>query len=208
MAEEKELQENKKEIKKVIQVPLKEIIALIVVIAIIVGVVIILKVTKKEPKKEIITESSLREIINISELSTHETVYNGVAKAVDSDGDILYYVSYDARVEAGFDFEQLEISVEAVEEGPNKIIVTIPDIEITDITVDIESMDYIFIEDKANTGTVSQEAYKLCIADVEAESASQDAIFKLAEQNARNVVEALVKPFIEQQDEEYILEVK
>ncbi len=205
MAEEKEIQEKSEEPKKVIQLPLKEIIALIVVVAIIVVVVVALKATKKEPKKEIITESSLREIINVSELSTHETVYNGVAKAVDSDGYILYYVSYDARVEAGFDFEQIEVEVD---NENKKITVTIPEIKITDTTVDIESMDYIFVEDKANTGTVSQEAYKLCIADVQAESASQNAIYELAEQNAKNVVEALVKPFIEQQDEEYTLEIK
>ncbi len=205
MAEEKEIQEKSEEGKKLIQLPLKEIIALVVVVAIIVVVVVALKATKKEPKKEIITESSLREIINVSELSTHETVYNGVAKAVDSDGDILYYVSYDARVEAGFDFEQIEITVD---NENKKITVIIPEIKITDTTVDIESMDYIFVDDKANTGTVSQEAYKLCIADVQAESASQNAIFELAEQNAKNVVEALVKPFIEQQDAEYTLEIK
>ena len=59
-------------------------------------------------------------------------------------------MSYDATVKAGIDFDQVEISVD----DETKIIsVKLPEIKITDITVDIESMDYIFINDNANTET-------------------------------------------------------
>lgn len=82
-----------------------------------------------------------------------------------------------------------------------------PEVKITDINVDIASLDYIFENSKANTETVSEEAYKKCIEDVTNESSSEDAIYELAEQNAQNIVEALLSPFVEQLDSEYQLEI-
>lgn len=85
------------------------------------------------------------------------------------------------------------------------ITAVIPEIEINDINVDITSLDYIFINEKANTSTVSEQAYKMAIEDATVESASEKAIYELAEQNAHNIIEALLSPFIEQLDEEYQL---
>ena len=85
------------------------------------------------------------------------------------------------------------------------VIVTIPKIEITDINVDIASLDYIFMNDKANVSTVSEQAYKKCIEDVERESSSENAIYTLAGQNAKDVITALVNPFIEQLENDYEL---
>ena len=59
----------------------------------------------------ITTESSLERIINLSKLSTFEAIYNGVAEVHDANdpGSIDYYVSYEAKVKAGFDFEKISI---------------------------------------------------------------------------------------------------
>ena len=45
---------------------------------------------------EIITKSTLEKIINVSDLSTCESVYNGVAKVMNEEKEdkIDYYVSY------------------------------------------------------------------------------------------------------------------
>lgn len=156
----------------------------------------------KEP--EIITKATLEKIINVSDLSTFEAVYNGVAEVTNENDPekIDYYVSYEAKVKAGFDFEQMGVEVD----HEQKIItVDIPEIKITDVNVDIASLDYIFINDRANTDTVSEQAYKKCIEDVKMESSSEKSIYELAEQNARNVVKALVNPFVEQLDEKYKL---
>ena len=64
------------------------------------------------------------------------------------------------------------------------------------------------MNDKANTETVSAQAYKKCIEDVTNERSNEDAIYTLAEQNAHNIIEALIKPFVEQLDEEYQLVIK
>lgn len=159
-----------------------------------------------QPKQEpqIISKAMLEKILDVSELSTFEAVYNGITKVMDEEDEetVAYYVSYSAKVKAGMDFEKLEVEVD----GENKIVsVKLPPIKITDVNVDITSLDYIFENDEANTATVSQRAYKKCIEDVTRESSGEDAIFELAEQNARNMVEALISPFVKQLDDTYQL---
>ena len=88
------------------------------------------------------------------------------------------------------------------------ITVKIPEIKITDVNVDIGSLDYIFENKKANTETVSEQAYKECIEDVTRESAEEKAIYELAKQNAKNTMEAIIQPFMEQLDEEYQLQIE
>lgn len=178
-----------------------------VIALILVGTLVVLLLKgEKETEPSIITTSTLEKILNVSDLSTFEAIYNGVAKVTNPDDpqEIDYYVSYNATVKAGIDFEQVVISVD---EDAKIISVKLPKIKISDITVDIESMDYIFLNDDANTETVSEEAYKKCIDDVTRESNNETAIFELAEQNAKNIVEALIRPFVSSLDSEYQLQI-
>ena len=128
------------------------VVAVIVAVILILGVssLVLLSKSTKKSEPSIITTSTLEKILNVSDLSTFEAIYNGFAKVVSPDDPqkIDYYVSYDATVKAGIDFDQVEISVD----DETKIIsVKLPEIKITDITVDIESMDYIFINDNDET---------------------------------------------------------
>ena len=70
------------------------------------------------------------------------------------------------------------------------------------------SLDYIFVDKKAETKDVSSEAYSACIADVREESAANEEIIRLAEDNTIGLVKALLEPLFEQQDKDYTLEVK
>lgn len=45
------------------------------------------------------------------------------------------------------------------------IIMTIPEVQITDINVDITSLDYMFEDKKANTNTVSQQRAQSLLED-------------------------------------------
>lgn len=180
------------------------LVVFVVVLAVIIAAGVFFFMSSSKPEPEIISQSTLEKIINVSDLSTFEAVYNGIAKVANEEDpeEIDYYVSYDAKVKAGIDFEKVDIAVD----NENKIItVTVPEIKITDVNVDIASLDYIFFNDKANTATVSEEAYKKCIEDVTNESNNENAIYELAEQNARNIIEALISPFVEQLDAEYKL---
>lgn len=163
------------------------------------------KLAGKEPEKpEVITVSSLQKIIHVSELSTFTAVYNGIAEVKNETRpeETDYYVSYEAKVEAGLDLEQIALSVD---QEAKVITVELPDIYLTDINVDITSLDYIFLNPKANTSTVTQEAFQACEADVQQECQEQTAIYDLAKQNAVNVLTALIDPLVEQLDAEYQL---
>ena len=199
------MEENQK--KKLSGPKVKYIIGIAIMLAVVIIGLLAVSMSSKKSEPEIISKSTLEDIINVSDLSTFEAVYNGIAKVTDEDNPekVNYYVSYDAKVKAGIDFEKVDITVNTDE----KIItVMLPEIKITDVNVDITSLDYIFENEKANTETVSEEAYKKCIEDVTSESNSEDAIYELAEQNARNIVEALISPFVEQLDSEYRLEIQ
>lgn len=190
--------------KKFIGSVVKFIIVVACVAVIAVVVIIAMSNATKEEEPEIITKSTLEKIINVSELSTYEAVYNGVAKVMNEEKPekVDYYVSYEAKVKAGIDFEKVDI---AVDNEAKIITVTIPKVKINDVNVDVASLDYMFENDKANTETVSAQAYKKCKEDVTNESSTENAIYELAEQNAENMIEALVRPFVEQLDEEYQL---
>lgn len=160
----------------------------------------------EEPKKEIITEVMLQEVIDVSELSTFEAVYNGVAKVYNKQKpiEIDYYVSYCSKIKAGIDFEQVDISVD---NETKKITATLPEVTITDVTVDITTLDYIFQNAAANNSSVAEEAYKACIEDATVESRRQKDIYTFAQQNAENVITALITPFVSQIDDEYSFEI-
>ncbi|MBQ6887943.1 MAG: DUF4230 domain-containing protein [Lachnospiraceae bacterium] len=188
------------------KIPLWSVALAVLIVLCVLGIVLISGKKNKEDKTEIVTKSTLEKIINVSELSTYEAVYNGVAKVMNDKKTekIDYHVYYEARVKAGIDFENVEIDVDS---EAKKITVDLPDVKITDVNVDITSLDYIFENNKANTETVSEEAYKACIEDVTNESSNEDAIYELAEQNAKNIIEALIMPFVKQLDTDYVLEI-
>ena len=159
----------------------------------------------KDHEAEVTVVSTLERIINVSDLSTFTAVYNGIAEVPNerNPDKVDYYVAYEARVEAGIDFSAVEISMEN-----GVITVDIPNVKINDIIVDISSLDFIFFNNKANQSTVTQQAFKACEEDARTESESQEAILELAQQNASNIVTALVKPMIDQLGEGYSLVVE
>ena len=190
------------------RIKFKHIAVLFVIIAVIITALMIkIKIFNKKSEPTIISKATLEKVINVSDLSTFEAIYNGVAAVANEENpeNIDYYVSYEAKVKAGIDFELVEVEVN---EAEKIITVTLPEVKITDVDVDIASLDYIFMNNKANTQTVSEQAYKKCIKDVTKESNSTDEIYESARQNARNIVEALISPFVEQLDSEYKLEIK
>ena len=162
---------------------------------------------EKKENAQIITVSTLEKIIKVSELSTFTDVYIGIAEVNNDKNpeETDYFVSYEARVNAGIDFDKIAITVD---DDAKTIKVDIPDAYITDINVDISSLDFIFYNKKANKSTITQEAFRACEADVQEESEKQDSILKLAQQNAVNVIKALVNPIIEQLDANYTLVVE
>lgn len=159
--------------------------------------------------KEITTveaTSRLEKILQISELSTYQVTFNGVADIHSDDGSLLYYTAYQAKVSIGLDMEKIQVSVTEPEAPEQKITITLPEIEIADVNVDPGSLDYIFEDSSADKDTVSITALPACKADAEAECRSDEAIFELARENAVRTVEALMQPFLVQ-NKAYKLEI-
>lgn len=182
-------------------------LAAVVIVVLLCAIAVLTMPKAKEEKREVITVPTLEKIINVSDLSTFTAVYNGIAVVNNEKKPekVDYYVSYEARVNAGIDVEEIAISVDNEE----KIIrIELPQVHITDVNVNLASLDFIFVNDKANTSSVSAQAYKACEKDVQQESQQQNAIFELAKQNAVNIVTALTKPIVEQLDAAYTLEVQ
>ena len=86
---------------------------------------------------------TLEKIINVSELSTFTAVYNGIAQVMNEEKteEIDYYVSYEVKVNERIDFDKITI---VVDDTQKKINITLPEVYITDINVDIGSLHYNF----------------------------------------------------------------
>lgn len=153
-----------------------------------------------------VTESSLEKVLEISDLSTLDYTYNSIVDVMDEDGKTMkYHVAYEGVVTAGIDFENVDVSVD---EETKIITITLPEAVVQNVEIDMGTLEYIFEEKKYETETVSQEAYKVCRADLEKKAMEEGNLLAIAKDNAVDTVNALMTPWIEQLHEEYQVEVK
>lgn len=164
-----------------------------------------------KPKVEttILTSSQLEEVLQIEDLSVCAITYNGVAEVPQKNHPtkVAYYVSYEAEVKASINMADIDVQIDDnVGEGQaKKVIVTLPQLQVKQINVDMASLDYMFVKKSANTADVSEEAYAACIADAGSECRGNDVFLQMAKENCENTVRALLMPIIENQDEPYDL---
>ena len=187
----------------------KWMMILIVVLAAAVAVLVAQRVNehRKKPEPQVLTVSTLTDMIPVSDLSTVTSTYNGVAQVMnETNPDKLdYYVAYEAKVQAGVDFADLQPEID---EASKTVTIRVPAAHFMDATVDVSSLDFMFNSKKADTSGVTERAYKACQEDAERECSSSEAILKLARENAVNAVEALTRPLIEQLYPQYTLVVE
>ena len=181
------------------------VIAAVVILVAIAAVAVLLQTSgREEPQPQVFNKPTLERIINVSELSTFTAVYNGIARVANEKKPekIDYYVSYEATVNAGIDFQKVEISMD---EEQKTITLKVQEAHITNQSVEMSSLDFIFLNQKADKSGVTEAAYKACEEDVRQESEQQTAICELAKQNAENVLKALTKPIVDQLGDGYQL---
>ena len=181
------------------------VIAAVVILVAIAAVAVLLQTSgREEPQPQVFNKPTLERIINVSELSTFTAVYNGIARVANEKKPekIDYYVSYEATVNAGIDFRAVDISIN---EEQKTITLKVPEAHITNQSVEMSSLDFIFLNQKADKSGVTEAAYKACEEDVRQESEQQTAICELAKQNAENVLKALTKPIVDQLGDGYQL---
>lgn len=184
----------------------KLVTVLSLVFVIVVGAFVLI-MQNNEGQLTTISESSLQKIIEINELSTVDYTYNATAAKYveDNEEEVKYYVAYEGTVTAGIDFHEIGIGVN---EEEKVVTITIPEVEIHGVRVEMGKMEYIFVKDKFETETISQEAYKLCKEDLKKRIEKEELLYNAARENAISSVEALFKPWIETIDKEYKVEIK
>lgn len=187
----------------------KWMMILIVVLAVAVAVLVAQRVNehRNKPEPQVLTVSTLTDMIPVSDLSTVTSTYNGVAQVMnEKNPDKLdYYVAYKAKVQAGVDFADLQPEVD---EASKTVTIRVPAAHFMDANVDVSSLDFMFNNKKADTSGVTERAYKACQEDANRECSCSEAILELARENAVNTVEALTRPLVEQLYPEYTLVVE
>lgn len=191
---------------------LKPVLKIVVPVALVLILAVVLFVypgilTEKDDSPEVVTASTLEKIAQTSDLSTFTSVYNGIAEVHDSSNadKVLYYVAYEASVDAGIDFSKVSFTDVKNEDGTHVFTAHIPKTYLMEPQVAAENMEFIFRDKSANTTAVTAQALTACEKDAKEESEKQTAILDLAQENAELIIRALLEPFLEQLGPEYEL---
>lgn len=171
---------------------LKFLITGLVVGAIIVAVVIF-KMTGGSSMfgaEDFVTSSQLKDAVNIEQLSSAEFVYNGIAEKYREDSDeVEYRISYDATLKVGINMSDI---VFTVDDDAKTVKAQLPPIAITNISVSTEGLSYL----PENPNLDMADILTICEEDIKNEAAQSPSFYQTAEENMRDVVEALTLPLI------------
>jgi len=171
----------------------KKLVLLVLIVAIAAGVGLVLPgVMNKAGKETTITSSQLEDAINISQLSTAEFVYNGVAEKHNQENpdEIDCYIAYDANVKVGINMEEVTFKIN---EEKKTVTPVLPKIEINIATLDENSISYI----PKNPDLSLKEVITLCKEDAMNEANHSDKLYETAQENLESVIEALLSPILE-----------
>ena len=157
-----------------------------------------------EASVEVSTNTSIEEIIEISELQTLRYEYNAICRVYEDDGVTpKYYVAYDGDVVLGIDISELRIDYGTPDN--HVITVTIPEVTVLSSTVDAGTMDFIFVDNSYNTANATIEAHPLCEQDLYNKASQDEAMFEIARENTEAEVRGLTAPLVQQFYPEYDL---
>lgn len=172
----------------------KKIILAVVLVALVLvagGISLPILINKME-KNHVITSAQLERAIDISQLSTAEFVYNGVAEKYDDDqqGEVECYIAYNANVKVGIQMEDVKFNID---EEKKTVTPVLPEITINIATLDESAFSYI----PKNPDVPLKEIITLCKEDAMKEANHSEKLYQTAEENLRAVIEALLSPILE-----------
>lgn len=176
---------------KVKKVPkkIKLILALISAVVVVLAVAFVPGIISSFGKGTTVSEASLKKAVEISKLSTAEFSYNGIAEKVDENGDVSYYIYYEASADAGVDMEQIRFKVDQTQKT---ITVVLPSITVDDPIIDESAIEC--LPHDANIDL--REVLEICKQDVQREISESTNIKKIAIGNIKSTLEALMLPLI------------
>lgn len=142
----------------------------------------------------IITSSTLTEAIDISELSTAEFKYRGIADVYTDDDrtDVRCRISYNAVVKAGIDMKDVDFDVDT----DNKIVTAkLPDIGIKVNIIEEQSMLVL----PSDADVRIEDMLKYSKEDAEKEAIESVELKVAARENLEAVIKGLLLPIIKLQ---------
>lgn len=183
---------------------MKILLAAILAIVLLLGGILYYQSTQTQSTPQIDITVTLEKIVKTSDLSTSVFKYDGIVEIPNpkKSSDIDYYIYYSASVYAGIDFSQIQFK----EDKEKKTITAIlPEVQINDTVVDPNSLDFMFMNKKADNVSVTTTALTACETDIQRECTSESALLEVARLNTENVIRALAEPVIEQVYADYTL---
>lgn len=166
----------------------------VVIVAAVLIVIILLFIPSKDNGIMVFSEAALEKVVEINDMSTIEYSYNAIVTAYTEEGREKYHVAYEGLVKAGIDFDKITFDVK---EEEKVLRITLPEVEIQRIDVDMGTLDYIFVKSVYETATVSEEAYKLSLADLEQRVNEEQLLFDTARENAITSLKGLLQPWVD-----------
>lgn len=158
-----------------------------------------------EPEPPAVNVSTLlKKVTENSTLSTVTLPYSGIFPVTNPSNfkEVLYYVSYDATIEAGINLEEVSLRSDDL---LHILYVSIPDAKILDSQVDFTTLDFLWINSKYETFDNQIDAQKLAKEDLSRELLGLKIIESHAQENAKRLIEAITLPLLHQAAKDYTL---
>lgn len=172
----------------------KKVLLIIVGIAVVLAIIasIAIPISNSTITKEnTITASQLEDAIAISNLSTAEFVYNGIAsKYRDDQEDPEYSISYDATCKAGVSMSDISFDID---DSLRIVYPHFPTPVVTSVSVDINSLSYL----PRDPDIDMREVLEFCEDDVREGAENSEEFKRLATDNLKSVLEALTLPILQ-----------
>ena len=143
-------------------------------------------------EEKTLVRSTLIDAIDITELSTSQFTYNGIAEIYNTKktSKIDCYVSYKAKVKAGINMKDVDFDIDNDKKTVKPIL---PKIQITTILVEEESLSFIPSDIKKDL----KDILIACKNDASKEAAKSEELIESAEENLKSIIEALLYPILD-----------
>lgn len=147
---------------------------------------------KEEPA--IITSSTLTDAIDISELSTAQFTYNGIAELYQDENKqkVKCHIRYNATIKAGINMSDVKWEID---EANKTVTPILPEIKITANPVDEKTVSFI----PSSPNAELSEILKVCREDAEQEAMESSELVETAEENLKSIIEGLLYPILSPQ---------
>lgn len=141
-------------------------------------------------EESVVSSAMLTQVVEVSDLSSAQFTYNGIAQVYAPDGQtVKCNVKYAAKVKAGVNMKDIEFNID----DENKTVTPVlPDIKISAATVDAEQLSFI----PENTTAELKDVLKACEEDAQTEASESPQLMESAEENLRSIIEALIYPVL------------